>query len=206
MLGNAHPAGFCDSARADVGVIAEYFSVPVEKLTLALSLIESSKHPEILLLQNPDLKAKVGAIVLFSSVWSNAYSQFGTPYGRVHRDFHYQTMFAALSALAEAGCDRMKIDNPMSGRLWRRDAYVCLLEATKNLRAHMGQGLSVWLREGEYIPRMPKDVDMGIASFDLQRHRPVGISPHIYEGMNMRTVFVEKAGDAIRNAAGVAAT
>jgi hypothetical protein len=180
--------------------IARYFSIPEDRLTRAVALVESAERPEILLLQNPDQNAKVGAAVMFSSVWSKAYAQFGTPYGRVHRDFHYQVMFSALAALVEVGCDRMRIDHPMPGHQWRGDAYVCLLEATRNIRANMRRGLSVWLREGEYDPVMPKEIENRMLEFDLGEHRPVGISPHVFEGLNMRTVFVEKAVDALRKA------
>ena len=202
VLGYAHAAGSRKGPRDDAGTIARYFCIPEDRVVRAASLIESSDKPEVLLLQNPDQEAKVGAAVLYSSVWSRAYSFWGTPYGRVHRDFHYQVMFSAIAALAEAGCDRMRIDNPMPGRLWRRDAYVCILEATRNIRAHMGGGISVWLKEEEYDPAMPKEVDSGMARFNLQEHRPVGISPHIFEGMNMRTVFVEKSGKALLKARG----
>ncbi len=204
MLGYAHVAGFRDSPNPHIETIAGYFSVPIDRLAKAAALAELSDRPEIVLLQNSNRDAKVGAAVLFSSVWSHSYAKVGTPYGRVHRDFHYQVMFSALAALAEARCDRMRIDNPMPGRPWRRDAYVCLLEATRNVRAHMGSGISVWLREDEYAPAMLKDVDANMVRFDLQKHRPVGISPHIFEGMNMRTVFVEKATAAMRAATGLA--
>lgn len=204
MLGYAHAAGYRDDHRPDAVAIARYFRVPEDRIVRVVSLIESADRPEILLLQNPDQNARVGAAVLYPSVWSKAYSRLGTPYGRVHRDFHYQVMFSALAALAEAGCDRMRIDNPMSDRPWRMDAYVCLLEATRNIRAHLGSGISVWLKEGEYDPVMPRDVDAGMARFNLQEHRPVGISFHIFEGLNMRTVFVEKAATARRAATGLA--
>ncbi len=200
-LGHVHPAGFRIGPREDANVIARYFSAPTEKVIQALAMIESAERPEILLLQNLDPDARVGAVVLFSSAWSAAYARFGTPFGRVHRDFHYQTMFAALAALAEAGCECMTIDNPLSGHLWRRDAYICLQEATQNLRTHRVPRLTVSLREDEFAPAMLRKVDATIAAFDLQDHRPVGISPHVFEGMNMRTVFVEKAVDALRNAA-----
>lgn len=198
MLGYAHPAGFREGPRNDAGTIARYYGIPEDRVVRAAGLIESADRPEILLIQNPNLEAKVGAAVLYSSVWSKAYSRFGNPYGRVHRDFHYQVMFSALAALAEVGCKRMRFDNPMPGRPWRRDAYVCLLEATRNIRTHLGGEISVWLREEEYDPAMPREVDVGMAQYDLQAHRPVGISPHIHEGMNMRTVFVERAEEALQ--------
>lgn len=202
MLGYAHAGSFRDGLRPDVETIANYFSVPAEKLARAVTLTESEDRPEILLLQNSNPDAKVGAAVLYSSVWSRSYFKFGTPYGMVHRDFHYQVLFSALAALAEVGCDRMRVDNPMPGRNWRKDAYVCLFEATKNIRANLGKGLSVWLQKGEYDPAMTRKVDESTVRFNLQEHRPVGISPHIFEGFNMRTVFVEKATDALQKSNG----
>lgn len=193
MLGYAHAAGFREGPRNDAGTIARYYGIPEDRVVRAAGLIESADRPKILLLQNPNLEAKVGAAVLYPSVWSKAYSRFGNPYGRVHRDFHYQVIFSALAALAEVGCKRMRFENPMSGRPWRRDAYVCLPEATRNIRAHMRGKVSVCLREDEYDPATLREVDVGMAQYDLQEHRPVGISPHIHKGMNMRTVFVERA-------------
>lgn len=203
MHGYAHAGGFRDGPRPDIEAIARYFSVPTEKLARVAALIESADDPKILLLQNQNLEAKVGAAVLYSSTWSCSYSKFGTPYGMVHRDFHYQVMFSALAALAEVGCDRMRIENPMPGHPWRTDAYICLLEATKNIRANMGKNLTVWLQEGEYDRAEIEAVDHGMASFALQEHRPVGISPYIFEELNMRTVFVEKATDALQKVNGV---
>ncbi len=200
MIGYAHTAGFRYGPRDDAGTIAGYFRMPEEKVVRAVALIEAIDRPEILLLQNPDPEAKVSAAVIYPSVWSKAYSLFGNPYGRVHRDYHYQVMFSALAALAEVGCNRMQVENPMPGHAWRKDAYVCLLEVTRNIRAHMGGGISVWLREHEYVPTMPNEVDTARAKFNLQDHRPVGISPHIHNGMNMRTVFVERPEDALRKA------
>jgi hypothetical protein len=203
MLGYAHAGGFRDGPRPDIETIARYFSVPRDKLARVAALVESEDDPKILLLQNQNLDAKVGAAVLYSSTWSRPYSKFGTPYGMVHRDFHYQVMFCALAALAEVGCDRMRIDCPMPGHPWRTDAYICLLEATKNIRANMGKNLTVWLQEGEYDRAVIEAVDHGMASFALQEHRPVGISLYIFEGLNMRTVFVEKAADALQKVSGV---
>jgi hypothetical protein len=203
LLGHAHPAGFREGSRNDARTIARYFGLPEDRVVRTAGLIESADRPEILLLQNPNPESKVGAAVLYPSVWSKAYSRFGNPYGRVHRDFHYQVMFSALATLVEAGCKRMRFDNPMPGCPWRRDAYVCLLEATRNIRAHLGGEISVWLREDEHDPAMPREVDACMAQYDLQEHRPVGISPHIHEGMNMRTVFVETAAEALKKAKGL---
>lgn len=204
MLGYAHAAGFREGPRNDAGTIARYYGMPKDRVVRAVGLIESADRPVILLLQNLNLEAKVGAAVLYPSVWSKAYSRFGNPYGRVHRDFHYQVMFCALAALAEVGCKQIRFDTPMPGRPWRRDAYICLLEATRNITAHMCGEISVWLRESEHDPVMPREVDADMAQYDLQTHRPVGISPYIHEGMNMRTVFVERAEEVLRKAGGLA--
>lgn len=202
MLGYAHAAGFRDGPRPDLATIARYFSVPAERLDRAALMLETAERPEILLLQNPDRDAKVGAAVLFSSVWSAGYRKVGTPYGRIHRDFHYQMLFAALSGLAEIGCDRIRVENPMSGHSWRRDAYICLLEATGNVRSNVSK-VAVYLEQDSYDPRMPEEVDGDMSKYDLQKHRPVGIAPYISDGLNMRTVFVEKAGAAMRAARGL---
>ena len=188
-MGYAHAAGFRGQPRSDAAGIAEYFSVPPDRLARALTLAETGDRPEILLLQQADPDAKVAAAVFFSSVWSRSYEKFGTPYGRIHRDYHYQVQFAALAALVEVGCARIRIENPMSGYAWRKDAYVCLVEAMENVRRHIAK-VAVHLAEGCYDPGMPKDVDGHMARYDLQDHRPVGISPHMFEGLNMRMVFV----------------
>jgi hypothetical protein len=46
---------------------------------------------------------------------------------------------------------------------------------------------------------MVKKLDEDRAKFNFQKHRPVGISPHLLEGLNMRTIFVEKAEVALQN-------
>ena len=88
MLGYAHAAGFRDGPRPDIESIARCFSLPTERLARTTTLIESAERPEVLLLQNLDRDAKVGAVTLFSSVWSKSYAKVGTAYGAVHRDFH----------------------------------------------------------------------------------------------------------------------
>jgi hypothetical protein len=206
VIGYAHAAGTANGVRCDLAEIADYFHVLPDRLERAVAVIESSDRPEVLLLQNPDGAAKVSAATIFSSAWSKSYEKFGNPYGKTHRDFHYQVMFCAMAALAEVGCNKLRIDHPMHGNPWSRDAYVCLLEATSNLRRHLNSKVAVFLQEGTYDSRMPQTVDAYMASFDMQDHRPVGISPHMFEGINMRTVFVERARDAMRTASGLAPT
>lgn len=201
MIGYAHAAGFRNGQiRNDIDEIAEYFSVSPDHLARAMEYLETEDRPEIFLLQSLSCEARIGAAVFFSSVWSKAYERVGTPYGRVHRDYHYQCLFSAMAMLVEVGCNRIRIENPMSGRLWRKDAYVCLLEAVESIRKHMNPAINVYLQTGTYDPRMPREVDVGMDVYDLQEHRPIGTHPHIFGGVNMRTVFVEKADVAMRNA------
>lgn len=192
MLGYAHVAGFRDGPRQDAETIARYFAAKGDAFPRLAAGIETAELPEIILVQNQDRQARVSAAAIFPSVWSRSYLAFGTPYGRVHRDFHYQVMFSAMAALVETGCDAIRIDNPMGGMPWRRDAYVCLMEAVGNIRRRMNPGVAVHLQEGTYDPRMPADADAHASGFDLQDHRPVGVHLHIRDGFNMRTVFVEK--------------
>ncbi len=110
MIGYAHAAGNRNGVRPDLEMIADYFSIPHDRLSKIANLIESADRPEIVLLQNKNKDAQVSAAVLFSSAWSKAYSQGGTAYGRVWRYFHYQVMFSALAGLIEVGCNRLRMD------------------------------------------------------------------------------------------------
>jgi hypothetical protein len=49
---------------------------------------------------------------------------------------------------------------------------------------------------------MVEHLDRRESNFDMQDHRPVGINMYIFEGLNMRTVFVEKADDALNASSG----
>lgn len=194
MIGYAHTAGdHLTRIRPNAGAIAEYFSVPSDRLKRALEILETEERPRIVLLQNTEPGANVGAATFFSSVWSKAYGNFGTPYGKVHRDFHYQCLFAAIAALVEAGCEHIRVENPMSGYPWRRDAYICLMEAFRNVQKNMNRRVSVCLEQGSCNERMVEHLDRNQPDYDMQEHRPVGICMHMFEGLNMRTVFVEKA-------------
>jgi hypothetical protein len=192
MIGYAHPAGDNNGVRTDIEQIASYFSVNANGLTKAALHAESAEHAEIVLLQNPTKEAKVQAAAIYSSAWSRSYLKGGNPYGAVWRDFHYQVMFSSIAALVETGCDRIRMDNPVPGQLWRRDAYVCLLEATQNIKRYMNTDVLVFLQEGSYAASMPTEVDQDKTQFRLNDHRPVGISPHIFGSLNLRTVFIEK--------------
>ena len=101
--------------------------------------------------------------------------------------------------LTEVGCDKIRFENLMSGHLWRKDAYICLMEAVENIRKHMNRNIAVHLSKGSYDPKMPREIDANMASYDMQKHRPVGLHPHIFEGFNMMTVFVESAETAKRH-------
>jgi hypothetical protein len=194
MIGYAQTAGnHLMRIRSDAGVISEYFSVPSDRLKRALESIETEEKPRIILLQNMGANANIGAATFFSSVWSKAYGNLGTPYGKVHRDFHYQCLFVAIAALVEAGCEHIRVENPMSGYRWREDAYICLMEAFRNIQKNMNRRVSVYLEQGSYNERLVERLDRNQPDFDMQEHRPVGICMHMFEGLNMRTVFIEKA-------------
>lgn len=202
MIGYAHAVGPHKHSQLDAGLIARYFSVDEDSVSRAISLIVSAESPEILLIQNSNLDDKVQAAVVYPSIWSHAYSRIANPYGRVHRDFHYQVMFVALASLAEVGCKQIRIDNPAPERQWRKDAYICLSEASRNIQIHMGSEISIFLKHGQFDPKRSRELDAAIERFDLQAHRPVGISPYIFEGLNMKRVFIENAVIARNVAAG----
>lgn len=194
MIGHAYAArDRSRQIRGNAGEIARYFSVPPGRLEQALEAIESGDNAAILLLQSPPSKGTVDAVTFFSSVWSRAYEKVGTPYGKVHRDFHYQILFSAIAPLVEVGCDRIRVENPMSGYTWKKDAYVCLLEAFENVRAHMNPAVCVYLEVGSYNERMVTEVDRNRTEYRMQAHRPIGTHMHVSDGINMRTVFVERA-------------
>ena len=201
MIGYAYAAGDRrGSVRANAGKIAEYFSLAPGLLGRVMDHIETDDRPQVVLLQNTAPEASVGAVTFYSSVWSKSYARVGAAYGAVHRDFHYQCFFVAIAALVEVGCVRVRIENPMSEHPWRRDAYICLLEAVRNVRRNMNPQMTVHLESGTYDARMVQRLDDNEHDFDLQEHRPIGVRMHIFEGLNMRTVFVERSEVACRNA------
>lgn len=172
------------------------FPYPQATLARALAYAETAERPQVLLLRRPAPEREAAAMTFFSSGWSKSYAALANPFGRTHRDFHYQVFFVALQTLAAAGCTRIRVDSPMRDRTWRWDAYVCLLEAVKNVRAHVGK-VDVFLGEGTYDPRLPKAIEARVAEYHLQPHRPVGIHPGVFEGLPMTTVFVETATVAL---------
>jgi hypothetical protein len=203
MIGHAYAAGNRHGVvRIKSSEIAKSFFRRPEVFEGALERLETHHHPGIILLQNPLPGAKVGGVAFYSSVWSKSYAVVGTPYGKVHRDFHYQCLFAAFSALVEIGCIQIRVEHPMSEYRWRRDAYICLLEAVRNIQKYMNPTARVHLERGSYSERMVEHLDRRESNFDMQDHRPVGINMYIFEGLNMRTVFVEKADDALNASSG----
>ena len=198
MIGHVYAAGDRNGhVRLNAAEIALHFSVAPECLSRALKRLEKDERPGVVYLQNPSPGTRVSAVSFFSSTWSNAYANVGTPYGKVHRDFHYQCMFSAIAPLVETGCQRIRVENPSSGRPWRRDAYICLMEAVRNIQKSIHTRASVHLEPGTYDQRMVDELDRRQPDFDLQEHRPVGTCMSIFEGLNMRTIFVEVAKDAL---------
>lgn len=199
------PVGYARAAgsrhqrvREDTGEIAEYFNVPVDRLTRALERVETADNPAVVLLQNPNPEARVCAISLFSSVWSNAYKRVGNPYGKIHRDYHYQCIFQSLGVLVEVGCTRISIDSPMPGYLWRKDAYICAMEAFRNIQKNICQDTFLAVTDDSCNPKLIQMLNRNQRKFDMQEHRPIGVHPHLFEGLNMRTIFVEDAQTAKR--------
>jgi len=199
MIGHAYAAGDRHGrVHHYADEIAENFSVQPDRLKRALVTLESEDRPRIVIVQNPEPRAKVGAVTFFSSVWSKSYGNVGTPYGKVHRDYHYQCLFSAIVALVEVGCERIRVQNPMSGYLWRRDAYICLMEAFRNVQKNMNRRVSVHGEPGSYNERMVEHLNLHQPDFNMQEHRPIGTHMHIFEGLNMRTVFVENSVASMR--------
>ena len=197
-IGHSCPAG---NKRGEIyfqaSQVAQYFSVPFGSLAKILQFVETAAEPNIVLVQHCEESedCNLRAITFFPSVWSTAYARFGTPYGKVHRDYHYQCLFLAISTLVEVGCTRNRIGSPMPGYLWRRDAYVCLLEANRNIQKNMNLRAQVNLEPGSYYAPMVDLMDRRRDEFDMQEHRPVGVHMHIVDGFNIRRVFVETADE-----------
>ena len=198
MIGHVYAAGDRNgNVRLNAAEIAMHFSVAPERLIRALERLEKDERPGVIYLQNPSQGTRVAAVSFLSSTWSNSYEKVGNPHGRVHRDFHYQCMFSAIAPLVEAGCQLIRVENPTSGRPWRRDAYICLMEAVRNIQKNMHTRASVHLEPGTYDQRMVDELDRRQPDFGMQEHRPVGTCMSIFEGLNMRTIFVEGARDAL---------
>lgn len=199
MIGTLKPAGIIGyKSRPDITSIAKYYSFDPGRLTRLLKELESASHPQLMLLQNPDTEAPIGAAVFMSSVWSRSYAKLGNPYGKVHRDFHYQCLFAGMAFLAEAGCTKLRVENPLSGYAWEKDAFICLLEAHDNIRRYMNPKISLDLQERTFDESIICDINQTRSTYKFEKHRPVGINPHVHDGLNRRTIFVEKKEAALR--------
>jgi len=179
--------------------LAGFSNVDNQKIARALAHIESAKFPEILLLQNASPNLQPAAVTVVSSVWSTGYSALNLPWGKVHRDFHYQMFFCGIGMLVEAGCRKIQVERLMPGHAWRRDAYICLREAVSTIQRLIDPDIEFFLRKGTYQPDMIEEVDAHLESFGFHSHRPIGIHPHLFEGLNMRRVVVERAEIAIAN-------
>lgn len=198
IIGMLHSAGmFQGRPRPDIPAIADYFSINPGRLTRLLKELESGPRPQLLLLQNPSPEAKTRAAVFMSSVWSRSYAKLGNPLGDVHRDFHYQCLFSGTQFLVEVGCTHIRIENPLSGYVWQKDALICLFEAFDNIKRDVNPVIRLGLQEGTYDESMLSDIDTLRVTYRFEDHRPIGISPHIHDGLNMRTIFVEKRESAL---------
>lgn len=173
--------------------VGEYFDVDLARLTRILKVIESSERPQIVLLQKHSPSGFARNACLVSSAWSTSYGALANPHWTVHRDFHYQCLFAAMAMLVDCGCERLRVGNLLCGEQWRRDAYLCLVEAVGNLRRLMRPDIEVFLEPRSHETAMVEEVDRTAGDFDMQEHRPIGINFHLLEGLNAAKIFIEPA-------------
>jgi len=173
--------------------VGEYFDVDLAKLTRILKVIESSDKPRIVLLQQQARDGVARNACFVSSAWSKSYGALANPYWTVHRDFHYQWLFGAMAMLVDCGCERLRVGNLLCGEQWRRDAYLCQVEAVGNIRRLMRSDIEVFLELRSHETAMVEEVDRTAGDFDMQEHRPIGINFQLLEGLNAAKLFIEPA-------------
>ncbi len=154
--------------------------------------LELEDHPTILLLQAKTSDQEVSAACFVSSVWSHSYQKLANPYGKVHRDYYYQVLFSAVAALVEVGCEVIRIENPMTGYAWKRDAYVCLVEATNNIKKLLNPDIKFYLQDGTFSNEMVMKINSDIEGRKLimNNHEPVPLTMFMEFGLNFRKVWV----------------
>jgi hypothetical protein len=192
MVGNVHPAGMKRAPYNEdyVTSVAMYFGTDADKVRRVLGYLEHSDEPETVLLQNPDAEGEAKAACFMSSAWSRSYQRLGCPREQIHRDFHYQCLFAAIEVLAAVGCSVIRIENPMSGYKWQRDAFICLHEAWGNIRKLINPDLRIYLPEGSFDQAMADDVTANLDKFGSEEHRPIALHLYVSDGLNMRRIFL----------------
>ena len=103
-----------------------------------------------------------------------------------------------MAFLAEAGCTKLRVESPLSGYIWQKDAFICLLEAHDNIRRYMNPEISLGLQEGTFDESIICDINQTRSTYNFENHRPVGINLHVHDGLNRRTIFVGRKEAALR--------
>ena len=190
--GRIHPAGMKGAQYSEeyISSISMQFSIDVEKLRRVFFHLETGQFPEIVLLQNPDPRAEVQAACFVSSVWSRSYKLEPISRDEIHRDFHYQCLFTAMEFLAEVGCTMIRVENLMTNCIWKRDAYICLIEARRNVRKYVNPYVTIQLQDCAYDPAMADGVNCSFNPEGLNDHRPIAMCPYVMDGLNMSRIFL----------------
>jgi hypothetical protein len=190
--GRIHPAGMKGAQFSDeyISSIARHFSIDGEKLGRVLFHLENCDKPEIAMVQNPSPNAEVQAACFVSSVWSRSYKLEPISRDEIHRDFHYQCLFTAMRLLAEVGCNMIRVENLMTNCMWKRDAYICLIEAWRNIRKYVNPAVSISLQDCAYDSAMVEGVNCSFNPEGLNDHRPIAMCPYVMEGLNMSRIFL----------------
>ena len=182
-----------------VEMIADHFPIDQNHINSVLDWMQRQEQPELMLLQNPNPEAEFRAVVFMTSTRSYSYWKSGSPsHIRIWRDFYYQCLFCGMDFLAEVGCTRLFINNPAFPHQWTWDGLACLLEAYNNINRHIDHpAIKIEFTRNTFT----KDVVKKLLQIPfIEAHRPIGISAHIHDGLNMRTIFVEKKEIALRKA------
>lgn len=190
--GRVHPAGMKESQYSDEYClsIAKHFGTDVDRLKRVFVHLEECDRPEIALLQNSDAGAEVQAACFVSSTWSCSYKNQPIPHEEIQRDFHYQCQFIGLQLLADVGCTLVRMENLMTGCMWHRDAYICLIEAWKNIRRYVNPNIRIQLLDCSYDQSMVDEVTQSQSSIIMNDHRPIAITLYVMEGLNMAKIWL----------------
>ena len=190
--GRIHPAGMKGSMLSEeyCTSIAKHFGTDADRLKRVLLHLEECDRPEIALLQNSDAGAEVQATCFVSSAWSCSYKNQPIPHDEIQRDFHYQCQFMALQLLADVGCTLVGIENLKAGYIWHRDAYICMLEAWKNIKKYVNSNIRIQLLDGSYDQSMVDEVTQTSSSIVMNDHRPIAVTLYVMEGLNMAKIWL----------------
>lgn len=190
--GRVQPAGL-KGAKYDaeyLASMAKHFGLATNRLTRVLFYLEECEKPEIALVQNTDINAEIHAACFVSSAWSVSYK--GQPFSRkhIHRDFYYQCLFTAMQLLAEVGCTLIGVENLTTGYKWDRDAYICLIEAWRNVQKYVNSDVKIQLQDVSYDRSTAETIYSTLSSLTLNDHRPIAMHPYVMEGLNMSRIFL----------------